>query len=127
MADTRTVQVQAETQGAVPDGAASFAVHEVSSLLRMAPAPALFARVTLIMAADPAVERPATVQLIQMLTGRGRWGDCWRWILGEGPSSPGVLPLAAGVRAANGGGEEKVGRRPGCAEEVDDHAGGSGR
>ena len=72
MADTRTVQVQAETQGAVPDGAASFAIHEVSSLLLMAPAPALFARVKLIMAADPAIERPATVQLIQMLTGRGR-------------------------------------------------------
>jgi hypothetical protein len=127
MADTRTVQVQAETHGAVPDGAASFAVHEVSSLLRTAPEPVLFARVKLIMAADPAVERPATVQLIQMLTGQGRQGDCWRWISGEGPGSPGLLPLAAGVRAANGGGEEKVGRRPGCAEEVDDHAGGSGR
>jgi hypothetical protein len=71
MADTRTVQVQADT-GAVPDAATSFAVHEVSSLLRMAPEPVLRARVKLIMAADPAIERPATVQLIQMLTGRGR-------------------------------------------------------
>jgi hypothetical protein len=70
MADTRTVQVQAETRGAVPDGAASFAVREVSSLLRMAPEPVLFARVALIMAADPAVERPATVQLNIDLNGR---------------------------------------------------------
>lgn len=70
MADTRTVQVQAETQGAVPDGAVSFAVHQVSSLLRMAPEPVLFARVKLIMAADPAVEHPATVQLNIDLNGR---------------------------------------------------------
>jgi hypothetical protein len=70
MADTRTIQVQAETQGPVPDGAVSFAVHHVSSLLRMAPEPVLFARARLIMAADPAVERPAIVQLNIDLNGR---------------------------------------------------------
>jgi ribosome-associated translation inhibitor RaiA len=70
MADTRMVQVQAEAQGAVPDGAVSFAVHQVSSLLRMAPEPVLSARAKLIMAADPAVERPATVQLNIDLNGR---------------------------------------------------------
>ena len=57
MADTRTVQVRTETQGTVPDDAVSLAVRQVSSLLRMAPEPVLFAQAKLIMAADPAVER----------------------------------------------------------------------
>ncbi len=70
MADTRSVQVQAETQGAVPEGAVSYAVDQVSALLRKAPEPVLFARVSLIMAADPAVERPAVVQLNINLNGR---------------------------------------------------------
>ena len=70
MAGTRTVQVQAETRGAVPEGAASFAVHRVSSLLRIAPEPVLFARVKLTMAADPAVERPAIAQASIDLNGR---------------------------------------------------------
>jgi hypothetical protein len=43
MAGTRTVQVQAETKGAVPQGAVGFAVHRVGSLLSMAPEPVLFA------------------------------------------------------------------------------------
>jgi hypothetical protein len=54
MADTQMVQVQTETRGAVPEGAASLAVHRVGSLLRVAPEPVLFARVKLIMSADPA-------------------------------------------------------------------------
>jgi Sigma 54 modulation/S30EA ribosomal protein C terminus len=70
MADARTVRVQAETRGAVPEGAASFAVHRVSSLLEMAPEPVLFARVKLTMAADPAVERPAITQVNIDLNGR---------------------------------------------------------
>ena len=70
MADTRTVQVQAETRGAVPEGAASFAIRRISSLLRMAPEPVLFARVRLTMAADPAVERPAIAQVNIDLNGR---------------------------------------------------------
>ncbi|HEY1345392.1 MAG TPA: sigma 54 modulation/S30EA ribosomal C-terminal domain-containing protein [Streptosporangiaceae bacterium] len=70
MADTSTLQVQAETRGAVPEGAASFAIHRVSSLLRMAPEPVLFARVRLTMAADPAVERPAIAQVNIDLNGR---------------------------------------------------------
>ena len=70
MAGTRTVQVQAETRGAVPEGAVGFAVHRVSSLLKMAPEPVLFARVKLTMAADPAVERPAIAQVNVDLNGR---------------------------------------------------------
>jgi len=70
MADAQTVQVQAETRGPVPEGMAGFAVHRVSSLLRTASEPVLFARVKLTMAADPAVERPAIVQVSADLNGR---------------------------------------------------------
>jgi hypothetical protein len=70
MTDTQAVRVQAETRGDVPEGAASFAVHQVSSLLRTAPEPVLFARVKLTMAADPAVERPAIAQVNIDLNGR---------------------------------------------------------
>jgi len=70
MADTRAVQVQTETRGAVPEGAVDLAVHRVSSLLRVAPEPVLFARVKLIMSADPAVERPAIAQANVDLNGR---------------------------------------------------------
>ena len=70
MAGMRTVQVQAETRGAVPEGAVSFAVQRVSSLLKMAPEPVLFARVKLAMAADPAAGRPAVAQVSVDLNGR---------------------------------------------------------
>jgi len=70
MANPRTLQVKAETRGAVPEGAVIFAVHRVSSLLRMASEPVLFARVKLTMTADPAVERPAIAQVSVDLNGR---------------------------------------------------------
>jgi len=70
MADTPIVQVQAETRGAVPEGAVGFAVHRVGSLLKVASEPVLFARVKLIMTADPAVERPAIAQVSADLNGR---------------------------------------------------------
>lgn len=70
MADTPTVQIQAETRGAVPKGAVDLAVHRVGSLLRAAPEPVLFARVRLTMSADPAVRRPAIAQVNVDLNGR---------------------------------------------------------
>jgi hypothetical protein len=70
MTESRTPQVQAETRGAVPHGAVSFAVDRVSSLLQMASEPVLFARVKLSMAADPAVQRPAVAQVNIDLNGR---------------------------------------------------------
>lgn len=70
MAGMPTVQIQAETRGAVPEGAVGLAVHRVSSLLRAAPEPVLFARVKLIMSADPAVQRPAVAQVNVDLNGR---------------------------------------------------------
>jgi len=70
MADAQTVQVQAETRGAVPEDMAGFAAHRVSSLVRAASEPVLFARVKLTMAADPAVERPAIAQVSVDLNGR---------------------------------------------------------
>ncbi|HEX6932216.1 MAG TPA: sigma 54 modulation/S30EA ribosomal C-terminal domain-containing protein [Streptosporangiaceae bacterium] len=70
MADTGTLEVQAQTHGHVPASAVSLAVRRVSSLLRVAPEPVLFARVKLTMHADPAVERPAVTQINIDLNGR---------------------------------------------------------
>jgi len=70
MTDAQTAQVQTETRGAVPEDMAGFAVHQVSSLLRAASEPVLFARVKLIMSADPAVEHPAIAQVSIDLNGR---------------------------------------------------------
>jgi Sigma 54 modulation/S30EA ribosomal protein C terminus len=70
MTEVRTPRVQAETRGSIPEGAVSFAIDRVSSLLRMASEPVLFARVNLSMAADPAVRRPASAQIKIDLNGR---------------------------------------------------------
>lgn len=70
MTDVVTVGVHTETRGAVPKGAASFAAHRVSSLVRMTPEPVLFARVTLTMSADPAVRCPAVAEVSVDLNGR---------------------------------------------------------
>lgn len=70
MADAPTVQVQTKTRGAVPEDTVSLAVHQVSSLLRAASEPVLFARVKLTMIADPAVQRPAIAQVTVDLNGR---------------------------------------------------------
>lgn len=70
MAGAQSVQVQAETRGDVPEDGVSFAVRRVTSLLRLASEPVLFARVKLIMAADPAVRRPAVAQINIDLNGR---------------------------------------------------------
>ena len=70
MADAGTLEVQTETRGGVPEDVVSFAVRRVSSLLRMASEPVLFARVKLTMHADPAVERPAIAQVNVDLNGR---------------------------------------------------------
>jgi ribosome-associated translation inhibitor RaiA len=68
MADALTVQTQ--TRGAVPEDAVSFAVQRVTSLLRVASEPVLFARVKLTMSADPAVQRPAITEVNADLNGR---------------------------------------------------------
>ena len=70
MADAETLEVQTQTHGSVPAGDVSDAVRRVSSLLRMASEPVLFARVKLTMQADPAVERPAIAQINVDLNGR---------------------------------------------------------
>ena len=54
----------------MPEDAVGLAVHQVSSLLRVASEPVLFARVKLTMAADPAVGRPAIAQASVDLNGR---------------------------------------------------------
>lgn len=62
--------MQAQTQGEVPESEVSLAVRQVSSLLRVASEPVLFARVKLTTHADPAVERPAIAQINIDLNGR---------------------------------------------------------
>ncbi len=70
MADAETSEVQVRTQGQVPERDVSDAVRRVSSMLRMASEPVLFARVKLTMHADPAMERPAIAQINVDLNGR---------------------------------------------------------
>ena len=70
MADIQSLQIRTETRGAVPEGAVGFAVQQIKSLLRIASEPVLSARVELMMAADPAVERPATAEVNIDLNGR---------------------------------------------------------
>jgi ribosome-associated translation inhibitor RaiA len=70
VADEGTQEVQAQAHGVVPASEVSLAVRRVSSLLRMASEPVLFARVKLTMHANPAVERPAIAQINVDLNGR---------------------------------------------------------
>jgi hypothetical protein len=71
MTDAGTLEVQTQTHGRVAASEVSDAVRRVSSLLRMASEPVLFARVKLTMHADhPAVERPAIAQINVDLNGR---------------------------------------------------------
>ncbi len=72
MATTRLTPaaVRVETRGKVPAGMADLAVAKVGSLLRHTAEPVLFARVTLTMAADPAVEQPAVASVNVDLNGR---------------------------------------------------------
>jgi Sigma 54 modulation/S30EA ribosomal protein C terminus/Sigma 54 modulation protein / S30EA ribosomal protein len=70
MTTTPAMHVQTEVRGDVPKAAAELAAAKVRSLQRVAPGPVLFARVTLTMAADPAVERPATARANLDLNGR---------------------------------------------------------
>jgi hypothetical protein len=62
MKATETAAVRVETHGRVPNGSADLAVAKVSSLLLAVAEPVLSARVTLAVAADPVVERPAIAQ-----------------------------------------------------------------
>jgi len=63
MHGAQPVQVQIETHGAVPEGMPELAIAKVDSLLRPATEPVLHARVTLTMAADPAVTLPAVARI----------------------------------------------------------------
>lgn len=62
--------VRIKSHGRVPEGAADLARAKVGSLLRVAAEPVLSARVTLAVAGDPAVARPALAQATIDLNGR---------------------------------------------------------
>jgi len=68
LSDTALVQVQ--TAGAVPARMPDLARRRVSGVLRHVGEPVLFTRVMLTMAADPAVERPATAWAMASVNGR---------------------------------------------------------
>ena len=70
MKAAETAQVRVETHGRVPNGSAELAEAKVGSLLRAAAEPVLSARVTLAVAADPAVARPAVAQATIDMNGR---------------------------------------------------------
>jgi ribosome-associated translation inhibitor RaiA len=70
MQDTQTVPVQIETRGTVAAEMTVLATSKVRSLLRLANRPVRFARVTLTMAANPAMERPAVARAYVDFDGR---------------------------------------------------------
>jgi hypothetical protein len=70
MQGAQPVQVQIETQGAVPEGMPELAIAKVDSVLRLATEPVLQVRVTLTMAADAAVALPAVARVNVDLDGR---------------------------------------------------------
>jgi hypothetical protein len=68
LSDTGIVQVR--TAGAVPAGMPELARRRVAGVLRHVGEPVLFTRVMLTMAADPAVEQPATAWAMVSVNGR---------------------------------------------------------
>ncbi len=70
MKSTETAPVRIETHGRVPDGSRELAAAKVGALLRITAEPTLSARVMLVMAADPAVARPAVAQVTVDMNGR---------------------------------------------------------
>ena len=62
--------VQVRIAGAVPARMLEMARRKVTAVLRHVGEPVLFARVMLTMAADPAVERPATAWAMVSVNGR---------------------------------------------------------
>jgi ribosome-associated translation inhibitor RaiA len=70
MADAGTLEVQVQTHGRVPESTVSLAVRRISSQLRTASEPVLFARAKLTLHADPAMERPAIAEINVDLNGR---------------------------------------------------------
>jgi Sigma 54 modulation/S30EA ribosomal protein C terminus len=70
MSVTQMAPVQVQIIGIVPEGMAELAEKTVGSLLRHVGEPVLFARVMLMMAADPAVARPAIARATVSVNGR---------------------------------------------------------
>jgi len=70
MTTASTATVRTEIHGKVPEGMPELAAAKVSSQLRFAAEPVLLARVTLTVAADPAVARPAVAQATVDMNGR---------------------------------------------------------
>ena len=70
MAISNTGMVEVRTAGAVPARMPELARRRVTAVLRHVGEPVLFTQVMLTMAADPAVERPATAWAMVSVNGR---------------------------------------------------------
>jgi hypothetical protein len=70
MTTANTTTVRTETHGRVQEGMPELAAAKVSALFRIAAEPVLMAHVTLTVAADPAVARPAIAQATVDMNGR---------------------------------------------------------
>ena len=70
MTAAESTAVRIKSQGRVPEGAVDFARAKVGSVLLVAAEPVLSARVTLAVAGDPAVARPALAQATVDMNGR---------------------------------------------------------
>src|SRR5215469_1818358 len=70
MALSNTGPVQVRTAGMVPSRMPEVARRRVTAVLRHVGEPVLFARIMLTMAADPAVDRPATAWAMVSVNGR---------------------------------------------------------
>ncbi len=70
MTVNEAVAVQVRTTGAVPPAMRELARRRMASALRHVGEPVLFARVVLTMAADPAVDQPASARAMVSVNGR---------------------------------------------------------
>ena len=70
MKTEQAVPVRVQVHGRVPEGMRELAAAKTGTALRHLSRPVLSARVTLVVAADPAVPRPASAQATVDLNGR---------------------------------------------------------
>src|SRR5215472_2017779 len=87
MALSETGMVQVRMAGSVPARMPEMARRRVAAVLRHVGEPVLFARVMLTMAADPAVEQPATAWAMVSVNGRLVRAS------GTGPAMPDAIGL----------------------------------
>ena len=120
MKATEAVQVRTETHGRVPQGIRELAAAKISSLFRTAAEPVLTAHVTLTVAADPAVTRPAVAQVTIDMNGR-----IVRAQAAEGPCARPSTGWRPGSESPRAGGAELGGTARNRADDASPANGGT--